>query len=142
MIRSVMAAVAAVAILSLSIGSVVAEPSCPAIVAQAREMLNKKMALNPDDVQAPRSQAGPHQVLTQAAPRENQNVQAPRADQDVQAPRGNQDVQAPRENQNVQAPREKLAKAASLVEAAEAACRSGSTAVASQKAKAALKLLK
>lgn len=133
MIRSVMAAVAAVAILSLSIGSVVAEPSCPAIVAQAREMLNKKMALNPDDVQAPRSQAGPRQVLTQAAPRGNQNVQAPRADQDVQAPR---------ENQNVQAPREKLAKAASLVEAAEAACRSGSTAVASQKAKAALKLLK
>jgi hypothetical protein len=102
-------------------------------VAQAREMLNKKMALNPDDIQAPRSQAGSRQVLTQAAPRENQNVQAPRADQDVQAPR---------ENQNVQAPREKLVQAASLVEAAEAACRSGSTAVASQKAKAALKLLK
>ena len=124
MIKAVMAAVATVATLSLSIGSGVAEPSCPGIVAQAREMLNKKMALNPDDIQAPRSQGGSRQSLAQAAPRENQSVQAPR---------GNQDVQAPRE---------KLAKAASLVEAADAACRSGSTAVASQKAKAAVKLLK
>jgi len=124
MIRPAIAALAAVAIVSLSVGSVVGEPTCPKVVAQSRQMLNKKMALNPDDVQAPRSQAGSRQVQAQAAPR------------------GNQDVQSPRGSQDVQAPREKLAKAASLVEAAEAACRSGSMAVASEKAKAALKLLK
>ncbi len=98
-----------------------AQAKCPDIVAQAKTTLERKMALNPDDIQAPRSQAG---AVAQQAPRENQNIQAPR------------------ENQNVQAPRAKLTKAAALVQEAEAACGSGNTTLASQKAKAALRLLK
>jgi hypothetical protein len=98
-----------------------AQVKCPDIVAQAKTTLERKMALNPDDIQAPRSQAG---AVAQQAPRENQNIQAPR------------------ENQNVQAPRAKLTKAAALVQEAEAACGSGNTTLASQKAKAALRLLK
>ena len=65
----------------------------------------------------------------------SQDVQAPR-NPDVQAPR-NQDIQAPR-NQDVQAPR---GQAAQLVEEAEAACNSGNTALASEKARAAMSLL-
>src|SRR6266516_7588180 len=101
------------------------------------------------DVQAPR---GNQDVQ---APRGNQDVQAPRGNQDVQAPRGNQNVQAPRGNQDVQAPRTStgataaaqaprtdMTKAASLVKEAEAACKAGNMTLASDKAKAALAILK
>jgi hypothetical protein len=105
------------------------------------------------DVQAPRSLAGARQDIE--APRGNQDVQAPRGNQNVQAPRGNQDVQAPRGNQDIQAPRTgagsattaqaprgDMTKAASLVNEAEAACKAGNMKVASDKAKAALAILK
>jgi hypothetical protein len=109
------------------------------------------------DVQAPRNQdvQAPRNQDVQA-PR-NQDVQAPRNRQDVQAPRNRQDVQAPR-NQDVQAPRNQSArgpsspggttdrqdakKAESLVKEAEAACRMGDSARASEKAMAALDILK
>jgi hypothetical protein len=74
---------------------------------------------------------------SQAAAR-SQDVQAPR-NQDVQAPR-NQDIQAPR-NQDIQAPRNR-GQAAQLVAEADAACNSGNTALASEKARAAMSLLK
>jgi hypothetical protein len=116
------------------------------------------------DVQAPRSLAGARQNDSVQSPRGNQDVQSPRGNQDVQSPRGNQDVQSPRGNQNVQsprgnqnvqsprsstgttastqAPRADISKAASLVKDAEAACKSGNMTVASDKAKAAIELLK
>jgi hypothetical protein len=73
------------------------------------------------------------------APR-SQDVQAPRS-QDVQAPRS-QDVQAPR-SQDVQAPRSaELKNAATLVTEADAACMAGNSAMATEKAKAAMELLK
>ena len=100
------------------------------------------------DVQAPRGQ-------DVQAPR-GQDIQAPRS-QDVQAPRG-QDIQAPRSqniqaprSQDVQAPRTQVAqsprsaefnKAATLVKEAEAACKAGNMTMASDKAKAAMELLK
>src|SRR5437016_5106622 len=77
-----------------------AQTSCPAEVAQAKEILSKKATTaRSQDVQAPRSLAGARQDVQ--APR-SQDVQAPRG-QNVQAPRS-QDVQAPR-SQDVQAPR-------------------------------------
>jgi fatty acid/phospholipid biosynthesis enzyme len=83
-------------------------------------------------VQAPRSQ-------DVQAPR-SQDVQAPRS-QNIQAPRS-QDVQAPR-SQDVQAPRSaELKKAATLVKEADAACNAGNSAMATEKAKAAMELLK
>jgi hypothetical protein len=73
------------------------------------------------------------------APR-SQDVQAPRS-QNIQAPRS-QDVQAPRA-QDVQAPRSAdFKKASGLVSEAEAACKAGNTSLASDKAKAAMDLLK
>ena len=66
---------------------------------------------------------------------------------DLQASRS-QDVQAPRSQQGVQAPRTSDASssttrtAQALVREAEAACRSGDTAQASEKALAALELMK
>ena len=131
--------------------------SCPAEVAQAKEMLSKKQVASIDskDVQAPRSLAGARSNEAVQSPRGNQDVQSPRGNQDVQSPRGNQDVQSPRGNQNVQspragsgatasgqAPRADISKAASLVKDAEAACKSGNMTVASEKAKAAIELLK
>ena len=140
--------------------------SCPAEVAQAKDMLSKKQvaSINSQDVQAPRSLAGarsnesvqsPRGNQDVQSPRGNQNVQSPRGNQDVQSPRGNQDVQSPRGNQNVQsprtgsgatassqAPRADISKAASLVKDAEAACKSGNMTLASDKAKAAIELLK
>ena len=94
------------------------------------------LAARSQDVQAPRNQdvQAPRNQDIQA-PR-NQDVQAPR-NQDVQAPRGQQDVQALR-NQDVQAPR---GQAVQLVKEAEAACNSGNTALASEKARAAMSLL-
>ena len=140
--------------------------SCPAEVGQAKEMLAKKQtaSINSQDVQAPRSLAGARSNQDIQSPRGNQDVQSPRGNQDVQSPRGNQDVQSPRGNQNVQsprgnqnvqsprsstgttastqAPRADISKAASLVKDAEAACKSGNMTVASDKAKAAIELLK
>ena len=72
------------------------------------------------------------------APR-TQDVQAPRT-QDVQAPR-TQDVQAPR-GQDAQAPRANISKAATFVKEAEAACKAGNASLATQKAKAAIEILK
>jgi hypothetical protein len=67
-------------------------------------------------------------------------VQAPRG-QNIQAPR-TQDVQAPRA-QDVQAPRSAdFKKASGLVSEAEAACKAGNTSLASDKAKAAMDLMK
>ena len=66
---------------------------------------------------------------------------------DLQASRS-QDVQAPRDQQDVQAPRSSNASASStqtaraLVREAEAACKAGDTAQASEKALAALAMMK
>ena len=92
------------------------------------------------DIQAPRSQEmqAPRSQEIQA-PR-SQEIQAPRS-QEIQAPRS-QEIQAPR-SQGVQAPRSvELTKAATLVQEADAACKAGNTVMASEKAKAAMKLLK
>jgi hypothetical protein len=197
--KKLFAAVLSVAVgLSLSPAMGAAQTSCPAEVAQAKDMLSKKTAMvKPDDIQAPRSLAGARSTDAVQAPRGNQDVQsprgsqdiqaprslagarstdtmqAPRGSQDVQAPRGNDSVQAPRGNQNVQAPRGNdsvqaprgsqdvqaprtgagstitaqapradVTKAASLVKEAEAACKSGNMALATDKAKAALAILK
>ena len=137
--KKLFAAVLSVAVvLSLSPAMGTAQTKCPAEVAQAKDMLNKKTAsVTPDDVQAPRSLAGA---------RSNENVQSPRGNQDVQSPRGNQDVQSPRAGSGAtassQAPRADISKATSLVKDAEAACKSGNMTLASDKAKAAIELLK
>jgi hypothetical protein len=72
------------------------------------------------------------------APR-TQNVNAPRT-QDVNAPR-TQDVNAPRAS-DPSAPRGDISRAASLVREAEAACKAGNSGMASEKAKAAIDILK
>jgi hypothetical protein len=137
-----------------------AATSCAA-VESAKSMLKKQTA-TAHEIQAPRSLAGARSQDVQAprsqdvqAPR-SQDVQAPRS-QDVQAPRS-QDVQAPR-SQNIQAPRSQdvqaprsqdvqaarsaeLKKAATLVKEADAACNAGNSAMATEKAKAAMELLK
>ena len=89
------------------------------IALKAKPAGRQPMAARSQDVQAPR----------------NQDIQAPR-NQDIQAPR-NQDIQAPR-SQDIQAPR---SQAAQLVKEAEAACNSGNTALASEKARAAMSLI-
>ena len=89
------------------------------IALKAKPAGRQPMAARSQDVQAPR----------------NQDVQAPR-NQDIQAPR-RQDIQAPR-SQDIQAPR---SQAAQLVKEAEAACNSGNTALASEKARAAMSLI-
>jgi len=67
-------------------------------------------------------------------------MQAPRS-QEMQAPRS-QEIHAPR-SPGVQAARSaELTKAATLVREADAACKAGNTAMASEKAKAAMELLK
>jgi len=155
--KKLFAAVLSVAV-AVSLSPVVssAQSICPAEVAQAKDMLTKKTAAaKADNDQAPRSLAGARQNVAQA-PRENQNVQAPREIQNVQAPRENQNVQAPRTNEEInQAPRSgagatttaqalraDMTKAASLVKQAEAACKAGNLPQASDKAKAALAILK
>jgi len=174
--KKLFAAVLSVAVaMSLSPALTSAQSSCPAEVAQAKDMLSKKQvaSVKSQDVQAPRSLAGarsneavqsPRGNQDVQSPRGNQNVQSPRGNQDVQSPRGNQDVQSPRGNQNVQsprgnqdvqsprvgsgatassqAPRADITKAASLVKDAEAACKAGNMTQASEKAKAAIALLK
>jgi hypothetical protein len=142
---------------SATIGS--AQTSCPPEVASAKAMLTKQMAKS-QDVQAPRSLAGARSQDVQAprsqdvqAPRgqdvqapRSQNIQAPRS-QDVQAPRS-QDIQAPRtsvgaKSQDVQAPRSaEFKKAGTLVKEAEAACKAGNMTMASEKAKAAMEILR
>src|SRR5215813_11727094 len=87
--------------------------TCPAEVAQAKEMLSKKQiaSTSSQDVQAPRSLAGARSNDSVQSPRGNQDVQSPRSlagarsNENVQSPRGNQDVQSPRGNQNIQSPR-------------------------------------
>ena len=138
--KKLFAAVLSVAVaLSLSPAMGTAQTNCPAEVAQAKDMLSKKTAsVKPDDVQAPRSLAGA---------RSNEGTQqAPRGNQDVQSPRGNQDIQSPRtgagSTTTAQAPRADMTKAASLVKQAEAACKAGNMKLATDKAKAALAILK
>jgi hypothetical protein len=101
------------------------------------------------DVQSPRGNQdvqSPRGNQDVQSPRSNQNVQSPRGNQDVQSPRGNQDVQSPRAGAgattSAQAPRADMKKATSLVKEAEAACKAGNMTLASEKAKAALALLK
>ena len=118
-------------------------------VQSPRENQNVQSPRGNQDVQSPR---GNQDVQS---PRGNQDVQSPRGNQDVQSPRGNQDVQSPRGNQDVQspragagatataqAPRVDMKKATSLVKEADAACKAGNMTLASEKAKAALALLK
>ncbi len=148
-----------------------AEP-CPAEVVEAKAALASAQAAlkktpkpaKSQEIQAPRSQAGaksqdiqaPRSQEIQAPPSQaaaeqdvqaprSQDIQAPRA-QEVQAPRG-QDIQAPRaqevqapRSQEIQAPRVDQARA--LIRQAEAACKKGDMALAAQKAKDALGLLK
>jgi len=155
--KKLFAAVLSVAVgLSLSPAMGTAQTNCPAEVAQAKAMLSKKTAMvKPDDIQAPRSLAGARSNESVQSPRGNQDVQSPRGNQNIQSPRGNQDVQSPRGNQDVQspraaagstttaqAPRADVTKAASLVKEAEAACKSGNMTLATDKAKAALAILK
>src|SRR5258707_13834795 len=85
-----------VTMVSLSATAGMAQTSCPPEVASAKAMLTQ--TAKSQDVQAPRSLAGPRQDVQ--APR-SQDIQSPRG-QDVQAPRG-QDVQSPR-SQDVQSP--------------------------------------
>jgi hypothetical protein len=146
--KKLFAAILSVAV-PLSLSPVVssAQSTCPAEVAQAKDMLTRKTAAaKADNNQAPRSLAGDRQNVVQA-PRENQNVQAPRENQNVQAPRTNEEInQAPRfgagATTTVQALRADMTKAASLVKQAEAACKAGNLTQASDKAKAALAILK
>ena len=101
---------------------------CPPELAQAQTALQKaQQALKQAQARAKRAQASA----------KSQDVQAPRG-QDVQAPRG-QDVQAPR-GQEIQAP--KVAKARTLVQQSDQACKKGDMTLSAQKAKEALDLLK
>ena len=132
-----------------------AAQSCPPVLDEARAAIKSAQAAmkapntaKRQEVQAPRAMAGAKSQDVQA-PR-TQDVQAPRT-QDVQAPR-TQDVQAPR-TQDVQAPRTmtgakssygqaNIKKAGVLIREAEAACKKGNMTLASEKANAALTLLK
>src|SRR5437879_1662558 len=110
MIKRFLAVVMSVAMFGVLAPVADAQSSCPAEVAQAKDMFSK--VAKAQDVQAPRSLAGARGQDTQA-PR-SQDVQAPRSlagarGQDTQAPRS-QDVQAPRSlagarGQDTQAPR-------------------------------------
>jgi hypothetical protein len=118
-------------------------PACPD-VESAREMLTRTAASQNDrELQASRGQD------TQAPRDRSQDVQTPRAgEQEIQAPR-NQDIQAPRGGNaptasasQVPPVRSEVTRAATLVKEADAACQAGRTAEASQKAKAAIVLMK
>jgi hypothetical protein len=107
--------------------------------------VNAPRSQGPQEVQAPRSLAGARTQDVNAprtqdvnAPR-SQGVNAPRT-QDVNAPR-TQDVNAPR-GQDGNAPRADFSRATSLVREAEAACKAGNSSLASQKARAAMDLIK
>jgi len=134
---------------------------CPEVEA-AKDMLKKRQVAKTDEVQAPRALAGAKQPEVQAprgqevqAPRgqeiqapRGQEVQAPRG-QEVQAPRGKeiqaprgQEVQAPRALAGAKAPAPSFAKARTLINEAEKACKEGKTTLAAEKAKAAIEILK
>ena len=124
--------------------SIAQAPMCPPEVASARAMLEARggdlQASRSQDVQAPRSQdvqALRNQGSQDTQASRSQDVQAPRS-QDVQAPRNQQDPQA----QGPAASARTTQKAQALVREAEAACRLGNTAQASQKALAALEIIK
>jgi hypothetical protein len=160
--------------------AVLAQKECPPEVAQAQAALksaqaalkSKPAAKGPQDIQAPRAQAGARTQDVNAprtqdvnAPR-TQDVNAPRTQdvnaprmQDVNAPR-TQDVNAPR-TQDVNAPRvqdtqapsggkvreqdidaPRVKKAETLVSQAQSACKKGDMTGASAKAKQALAVLK
>jgi hypothetical protein len=150
------------AVVALSPATTLAQSKCPPEVASAKAILIARGG----DMEASRSQemSGSRAQSSQSSrsqdvhAQRNQDVQAPR-NQDVQAPR-NQDAQAPR-SQDVQAPRSQDAraqrstidargaidsgdakKAQALVNEAEAACKMGDSARASEKAHAALDILK
>ena len=130
----------------------------PRSLAGARSNENVQSPRGNQDVQSPRGNQdvqSPRGNQDVQSPRGNQDVQSPRGNQDVQSPRGNQNVQSPRGNQDVQsprapagstttaqAPRADMTKATSLVKEAEAACKAGNMTLASDKAKAALAILK
>ena len=130
----------------------------PRSLAGARSSDATQAPRGSQEVQAPRGKQevqAPRGSQEVQAPRGSQEVQAPRGKQEVQAPRGSQEVQAPRGKQEVQAPRTAagsatpaqaprgdMTKATSLVKEAEAACKSGNMALATDKAKAALAILK
>ena len=172
MIKRFLAVVMSVAMFGVLAPVADAQSSCPAEVAQAKDMFSK--VAKAQDVQAPRSLAGARGQDTQAprgqdtqAPRgqdtqapRGQDTQAPRG-QDTQAPRGKQDVQAPRgqdtqapRGQDTQAPRSQDAlrgqdtqaprssEASKLIREAEASCKAGNMAEAKAKAEAAIKILK
>jgi len=141
---------------------------CPPEVASAKAILtarggeiqasrpgrneNNQAAARSLEIQRPRQQDA------QAPRAKEEDVQAPRTskEQDVQAPRTSkeQDVQAPRAKQDAQTPRGQDAardqnvvageakRAETLVKEAEEACKTGDTARASQKAMAALEILR
>jgi hypothetical protein len=137
-----------------------AEP-CPAELTEAKAALKSaqtalkkgSQTAKSQEIQAPRSQAGAKSQDVQAprsqdvqAPRSqdvqaprSQDVQAPRS-QEIQAPRSQQDVPVPRGQQDIQAPR--VNTAGTLIRQADAACKKGDMALAAQKAREALALLK
>ena len=129
---------------------------CPPEVASAKAILtarggeiqasrpgrneNNQAAARSLEIQAPRQQDA------QAPRAKEEDVQAPRTskEQDVQAPRAKQDAQTPRgldaaRDQNVAG---EAKRAETLVKEAEEACKTGDTARASQKAMAALEILR
>ena len=140
-------------VVALSGTAGMAQTSCPPEVASAKAMLTQATAKS-QEVQAPRSLAGARTQDIQAprsqelqAPRtqelqapRTQELQAPRT-QELQAPR-TQELQAPR-TQELQAPRSAdFKKASGLVTEAEAACKAGNSSLATDKAKAAMEILK
>ncbi len=135
LLRVVMSALVLVAV-SITMTTPAQPAKCPPEVASAKAILMARGG----EMQASHNQ-------NVGIPR-NQGVQAGRSE-DVQSPR-NQDVQAPR-NQENQSPRNQDSsvlhltdskKAEVLVKEAEAACQAGDTVRASEKAMAALDLLR
>lgn len=139
--------------------------TCPPEVAQAKATLER--VAGSTEAQLPRTAAGAKQEIQSPRGQEiqsprgqevqsprGQEIQSPRGEevqsprgQEVQSPRG-QEIQSPR-GQEVQSPRamagSKAAasdEAAALVKEAEAACSTGDMTLASQKARAALEVLK
>ena len=159
--RKLLALLSVTTMVALSATAGLAETSCPPEVASAKAMLTQATAKS-QEVQAPRSLAGARTQDIQAprsqelqAPR-SQELQAPRT-QELQAPR-TQELQAPR-SQQIQAPRTQelqapraqelqaprsadFKKASGLVTEAEAACKAGNSSMATDKAKAAMEILK
>jgi hypothetical protein len=119
----------ALAIVAFSIGTTWAQSAnCPPEVVSAKAILMSRGG----DLQASRDRdaGGPG----------NQGTQAGRS-QDAQAPR-NQNAQAPRSQDGSAIDSSDSRRAEALIKEAEAACKSGDTARASEKALAALDILK